>query len=114
MGLHHATIKAAVKAYGPLHTEGKTADEVKAEIAKDEKGFTPDEVEEVYAAITADPTDDKPESTPKPKKAKAHVVITQFRDKNNWDKLYEVGDDVSHFDDERKADLLDRKLIEAI
>ncbi|WP_183560681.1 hypothetical protein [Mucilaginibacter sp. SP1R1] len=115
MGLHHATLGSAVKKYGPLHTEGKTEDEIKLAIAADEKGFDPAGIDEIYAAIIADPNEPGESPAPaKAKKVKGHVVLTQFRDKDNFAKLYEVGDDVSHFDEARKAGLVDRKLIEAI
>lgn len=118
MGLHHATIGSAVKKYGPLHTEGKTEAEVRAAIAGDEKAFNPEQVDEIYAEIAKSEGegDDEPKepSPAKVKKAKGHIVAVEFRDKNDFSKLYKVGEDVSHFDEGRKADLVSRKLIEAI
>lgn len=52
MGLHHATLKAAVGRYGSFK-DTLPADALKAEIAKDEKGFTPEEVDEIYEAIVS-------------------------------------------------------------
>jgi len=50
MGLHHATLKAAVLVYAALI--GTMPEEaLKAEIAKDEKGFNTEEVDEIYAAV---------------------------------------------------------------
>jgi hypothetical protein len=50
MGLHHATLKAAVLVYAALI--GTMPEEaLKAEIAKDEKGFSPEEVDEIYVAV---------------------------------------------------------------
>jgi hypothetical protein len=100
------SLKAAVKAYGSLHSDGQAEAEVKDALAADEKGYSVEQIDQIYDAITAEPE-------PEPE-AKGHVVLTQFRDKNNWEKLYEVGEDVSHLDDERKADLVNRGLIEAI
>ncbi|WP_316851164.1 hypothetical protein [Pedobacter agri] len=93
MALHHATLKAAVALYAILLTQGKNADEVKAEIAKDPKDFSTDEVDEIYNAIT----------NPKPEKPKAlkHVVTGPFRDINDFSKEYNVGDDVSDLDPAR-------------
>jgi hypothetical protein len=112
MGLHHATLGSAVKKYGPLHTEGKTEEEVKLAIAGDEKAFDADGINEIYAAITADP-DEQPAAS-KAKKPKGYVALIQFRDKDNFAKEYKIGDDVSHFDEARKADLVERGIIEAI
>jgi hypothetical protein len=50
MGLHHATLKAAVLVYAAL-IGTMTEESLKAEIAKDEKGFSPEEVDEIYAAV---------------------------------------------------------------
>lgn len=56
MGLHHATLKAAVLVYAALiGTMTETA--LKDEIAKDEKSFTPEEVEEIYAAVVKSTSD---------------------------------------------------------
>jgi hypothetical protein len=111
MGLHHATLGSAVKKYGSLHTEGKSEEEVKLAIAGDEKAFDADGINEIYAAITADP-DEQP--SPKAKKPKGYVALINFRDKDSFVKEYKVGDDVSHFDEARKADLVERGIIEAI
>jgi hypothetical protein len=46
MALHHATLKSAVNKYGPLVAEGKTEEEIKSEIAQDEKGFEPEGIDE--------------------------------------------------------------------
>ncbi|MBN8821278.1 MULTISPECIES: hypothetical protein [unclassified Spirosoma] len=45
---------------------------------------------------------DKKESPKKP----THVVVKEFRDKDNFDKIHEVGSDVSHFDEVRLAHLV--------
>jgi hypothetical protein len=103
MPLHLQTLGAAVKKYGSLHIEGKPEDEVKEAIAADEKGFNSDAVNEIYAAITAEL-----------EQPSAHVALTEFRDKDNFDLVYKAGDDVSHFDEARKSDLLERGLIEVI
>ncbi len=112
MGLHHATLKAAVKAYGHLHSQGKSADEVKAAIAADEKQFEGDAVNEIYRAIIFHKDGEQP-CADKLKKADGYTVVSEFRDKDKWEKLYQVGDDVSHFDEDRLANLVERKLVEA-
>jgi 2-hydroxy-3-keto-5-methylthiopentenyl-1-phosphate phosphatase len=101
--LHHATLGAAVKKYGPLHNEGLSEEAIKEAIAGDEKEFNADAVNEIYAAITAEVG-----------AAKGHVALTEFRDRDNFDLIYKAGDDVSHFDEARKADLVERGLIEAV
>jgi len=104
MGLHHNTLKAAVTKYGPLLSEGKTEEEIKAEIAKDEKGFDEDGVNQIYDAI-ANPEEEESE--------KAYVVISDFRDIDNFDLKYEAGQDVPEsFTKERISNLLDLGLIE--
>ncbi|WPU91798.1 hypothetical protein SNE25_20995 [Mucilaginibacter sabulilitoris] len=137
MGLHHATLGSAVKKYGPLKpTMSEVA--LRAEIGKDEKAFDADGIDEILAALPGDYGTDSPDESSegregskdegeknpeeepevkepvatKAKKAKGHVVVTEFRDKNNFAKVYKVGEDVSHFDEARKVDLVGRKLIE--
>lgn len=108
------TLNAAVRKYGPLHTEGKTEAEVKAEINKDEKGFDDESVNEIYAAIVEQtkpkehgPDKDKdqkgPEVKPEPPKDEKgkHIVTKEFRDKKDFSKAYTVGSDVSHLSKER-------------
>jgi hypothetical protein len=48
-------------------------------------------------------TDDQPGSS--------YVVAQQFRDKNDFSKTYEVGEDANDFDEDRIADLLEKGLI---
>lgn len=55
--MNHLVKKSAVIKYGKLHEQGAEPDEVKQAIAADEKGFTKEEVEEIYAAIIAADTD---------------------------------------------------------
>lgn len=45
--------RSAVNRYAALHTEGKSEADVKAALAADGKGFTPAEVDEIYADIVA-------------------------------------------------------------
>jgi len=45
------SLKAAVAKYGPLHSDGKTDAEVKAELAKDERAFSAEQINEIYDAI---------------------------------------------------------------
>lgn len=98
--LHYKTLEAAVKTYGPL--KDKTEEEVKAAIAADEKKFTPEQVEEIYNAIVS----------PKADEPGKYIVVNPFRDKDNFLKRYDVGDDVSHFDKKRLATLESLGLIE--
>jgi len=111
MALHHATLKSAVAAYAVLLTEGKTAEEIKAEIAKDPKEFNPEDVEEIYNAIV----NPKPE-TPKPEKPKVfkHIVIGPFRDIKDFSKEYKAGDDVSDMDAKRLEALVANGHVEKV
>ncbi len=40
-----------------------------------------------------------------------HTVIASFRDRDDFSKVYEVGDDVSDFDEKRLSDLVELKLV---
>ncbi|MBC7948660.1 MAG: hypothetical protein H7Y42_12305 [Chitinophagaceae bacterium] len=107
MGLHHSTLKAAIKRYAPLHSEGKTPEEVKAEISKDEKEFDEDAVNEIYGSIVADSGDSENEQE---KKKPTHSVVFQFRDKIDQ-KIYNTGENVDHFSKGRLAELLEKGLL---
>ena len=49
-----------------------------------------------------------------PQKAtKGHIVLNSFRDIDNFDKAYNPGDDVSHFDKERLKKLVENGLVQA-
>lgn len=52
------SLKAAVAKYGPLHSDGKTDAEVKAELAKDERAFSAEQIDEIYAAIVTPEVED--------------------------------------------------------
>ncbi|WP_131535463.1 hypothetical protein [Pedobacter nototheniae] len=106
MALHHATLKAAVALYAILLTQGKNETEIKAEIAKDPKEFSTEEVEEIYHAIV----------NPKPEKPKVfkHIVTGSFRDIKDFSKEYKAGDDVSDLDPKRLATLVDNGLVEKV
>lgn len=41
----------------------------------------------------------------------AYVVASPFNDKDDFSKSYAKGEDVSHFDEGRLADLVERKLV---
>lgn len=47
------------------------------------------------------------------KASKGYTVLSPFRDIANWDKAYEPGDDVSHFDNERLKNLVVNGLVQA-
>jgi uncharacterized membrane-anchored protein len=95
-------IEAAVKVYGPLFTEGKTEDEIKVALAADEKAYTEDQIDQIYAAISAGENEDQAEYT----------VLKSFRDKDNFDKVYDSGDTISGFSQERIDHLLEIGYIE--
>lgn len=107
--MHHLTLKKAVATYQELPQE-----EQKAAIAADPKGFSEEEVNEILEAIKAG---DKPVTEPKePKTPKAgkHIVSAEFRDHSNFNKKWEVGADVSHFDKERLKRLVDLDLVKVL
>lgn len=109
--LHHKTLEAAVNKYGPL--QGKSEEEVKAEIAADEKGFTPDQVNEIYRnlEVPGHSEDDKPPVEDKGRKGK-FIVVKPFRDLNDFSKRYLPLDDVSYFDKDRLKHLLEIGFVE--
>ncbi|MVM35267.1 hypothetical protein GO755_34920 [Spirosoma sp. HMF4905] len=47
-------------------------------------------------------------------KKPTHVVIKEFHDIDNFDKVHEVGDDVSHFDKERLDKLVENGHVEVV
>lgn len=49
--MQHARKKAAVAKYGPMLSEGKTEEEIKAAMAADEKNYTEEEQDEVWITI---------------------------------------------------------------
>lgn len=132
--LHHQTLKAAVGKYLPLFTEGKSEEDIKAEIAADPKEFDAEAINEIYEGIVnfvPDPEGDKgagdgpdkgtdngpqtgskgPSKQTGNKEPKSFVVAQQFRDKDNFDKLHKVGADVSHFSKTRLKKLVDMGLV---
>lgn len=88
------SLKAAVKNYGSLYTEGKTEEEVKAALLADEKGYSEEQVDLIYEAIV------NPEA---PKEAKSYKVSEgmSFRDKDDFSKEYNDESDISSFDKDR-------------
>jgi len=96
--LHKQTLKAAVSKYKPLVEQGKAESEIKEEINKDDKGFAESEVNEIFAALHSAPL-------------APFTVKTPFRDINNYDTLYEVGADVTHFEEQRLQTLATQGLV---
>lgn len=91
-----ASLKSAVKKYGQLHADGKAEGDVKAEIEKDERAFTAEQVDMIYKEIV-DPT---PDATNEGKTYKV-VEGKSFRDKDDFSKEYVEGSDISHLSEER-------------
>ena len=120
-------LAVAVALFATLLAEGKTEAEIKEAISGHENGYKPEEVEEIYNALVdsqkdgnsanaggdKDGKEQKPNETKsaKDKKPKKYIVISQFADKDNFSKLYNVGDDVSKFDADRIKDCLSKGLI---
>lgn len=123
-GFNEQVKSAAVGTYSPLHKDGKNEAEIKGAITEDANGFTPDQVAEIYQAIIAvssgndaaaanKTNTETKEEKPKVKKG-GFVVIQQFRDKNDFDKIFEVGDDVSKLDTDRLERLVKLKVVEKV
>lgn len=104
MAIHHNTLKAAVNRYKPMVDDGKTDEEILAEIANDDKKFDDEEIKEIFAAIKAD---DGPEVD---KKAK-YIVVSPFRSVLNFNVEHKEGEDVSGFDEQRLKDLINLGLV---
>jgi len=100
------SLKAAVKVYGPLHSDGKTEAEIKEAIGKDERGFTADQIDKIYDAIL----------NPEPAKPKAykHIVKKAFRDIDDFSVEHEEGKDVSDFNPKRLATLVANGIVEKV
>ncbi|NII81743.1 MULTISPECIES: hypothetical protein [unclassified Pedobacter] len=99
------SLKAAVAKYGSLHSDGKTEAEVKAEVAKDEKGYSADQVDAIYDAIIFVPEETEP-ATYKVVEGKS------FRDKDDFSKEYDHESDISHLSQDRIDHLLSIGYIE--
>ena len=93
------SLKAAVKFYGSLHSDGKTEAEVKDALLADEKGYTTDQVDSIYDAIVF-----APEVNP----SGAYKVVEgkSFRDRDNFNIEYNEDSDISHLSQERIDHLL--------
>jgi len=86
------SLKAAVKAYGSLHSDGKTDAEVKAALKADEKVYTDEQIDSIYDAIVA----------PSAGSGKFKVVEGKsFRDKDDFSKEYSEDSDISGLSQER-------------
>ena len=88
------SLKAAVKAYGSLHTDGKTDAEVKEALAADEKGYSVEQIDAIYDAIVF---------VPEVKEPSEYKVVAgkSFRDKDDFSKEYTDESDISHFSKDR-------------
>ena len=144
--LHHMALKAAVAKFQPL-VGTMTHEALKQEITDDEKGYHPDEIEEIYQAIlpnafaynkdaeklnqsqsgngdsdsddedadesAADPVNKGPEKPAKNQPVKnqplTYIVATEFRDKDDFSKIYSKGVDVSNLPKERLETLVELK-----
>lgn len=108
MALNKTKLKAVLALYSILLTQGLGEAEIKTEISKNPENFTPEEIEEIYSALTSSKSDPKPKSDPK------YLVSAPFRDINDFNKKWKVGDDVSGFDRKRLSELLQNGLVEEI
>jgi hypothetical protein len=84
--MHHTTKKAAVNKYSALYTDGKTAEEIKAAIRADEKGFSPAEVDEIYFAVAGD-EEEAPIKKERPHYEEWECKITMVDKKPVYEKL---------------------------
>jgi len=110
--MHQGKLKAAVKKFQPMVGEGKSEAEIREAIAADDKGYSDDEVNEIYSSVATPDTGDDgsdEEETDKPVKAK-HTVVMMFRDKNS-DKVYRPGDAFNAGSKERLNFLIDKGII---
>lgn len=116
MKLHYKSLKAAVAKYSPLVEQGKNEDDVKAELAKDEKAFTTEQVDEIYAAITADPVKDTDSEENEPvvegyDENAQYVVLKRFNDINDFSLIRKPKEDVSDFEPKRLMHLVELGLV---
>lgn len=107
--MHHLTLKKAVTQYGELPEE-----EQKTAIAADPKRYSEADVNEILEAIKAGdnkPSEPKELKTPKVGK---HIVSSEFRDHSDFNKKWEAGHDVSHFDKKRLKKLVELNLVKVL
>lgn len=80
MSLHKTTLKSAVQKYRGFYDNGDGEAATKAEIAKDSRAFSPEEVDEIYAAILAPAEDEGKEpatNTPPPAAGETGTTSTE-------------------------------------
>lgn len=63
--MHHMTLKAAVGKFQPLIDEGKTPDQVKAELEKEEYGYSDVDISEILKALHEANSGDNPNNKSK-------------------------------------------------
>ncbi len=97
MALSKQKLKSAFTKFSPLHEEGKTEQEIKAEISKE---YDAEATDEIYYAIAS------------AEKESYYTVSKEFRDLNDYNNILKPGDDVTHFDQERLDRLVELGLVE--
>lgn len=110
--LHHKALDAAVAKYSVLFTDGMAEDELKLILKADEKKWSDEEINEIVAAInpTSQPT--KKDKKVEDKREVQYIVTTEFRDRNDFNKIHKVNDDFISTDAELIGSLIERNLIE--
>jgi len=98
------SLKAAVAKYGSLHADGKAEAEVKEALLADDKGYTPEQVDEIYSAITF-----VPETT-----SFKVVEGKSFRDKDDFSIEYTDESDISHLSQDRIDHLVSIGIVEKV
>lgn len=102
--------------------EGSSESDIKAAILADEKKYTSDEIEEIYAKLSEGETVDSSSgegvtddsgSDEVPKEGK-YIVTSPFNDASSADKNYRIGDDISHFDQKRLDLIVERGLAKIV
>ena len=109
MKLHHLTLKKAIEQYQD-HAGNK--EEIDALLALDKRGFDEDQRSQIYEGIQALKQLKQPKE--KASKVEKHIVSSEFRDQSDFNKKWEVGADVSHFNKERLKKLLELNLVKVL
>lgn len=111
--LNKTKLKALVDKYLPMLSE--TSIEALTDIISndpDAEGNTEQVIEAIKAENTPDSNDPDAEGNKSKGKQGTYIVVTPFRDKDNFNKEWDAGNDVSHFDAERLKMLVDKKLVD--
>lgn len=91
--MNNQTKKSLIKKYSALKEDGKTDEEIRELLDRDNKIESKEDADGIMTTLSEE-------------QEGSYIVVSPFRDKDNFDKKYEVKEDVSHFDKDRLNELV--------